>query len=208
MEQSITFVDVETPNYQNNSISSIGVINVDGDGVVTTKYFLVDPEAHFDRFNIELTGITPEMVADQPNFKEVWSEIEPYFTNSLVVAHNAVFDLSVISACLQRYDLPIFPIFYTCTYRISRALKIPSNSYKLNDLSSYYHVTLDNHHNALADSKACMEIFYYLLKEPNLETLDQYVKCFEPTKGNKDNKKYLEVLIGLLTGIGFDNYFK
>ena len=51
-----------------------------------------------------------------------------------------------------------------------------------------------------------MEIFYYLLKEPNLETLDQYVKCFEPTKGNKDNKKYLEVLIGLLTGIGFDNY--
>ena len=30
MEQSITFVDVETPNYQNNSISSIGVINVDG----------------------------------------------------------------------------------------------------------------------------------------------------------------------------------
>ena len=53
MEQSITFVDVETPNYQNNSISSIGVINVDGDGVVTTKYFLVDPEAHFDRFNIE-----------------------------------------------------------------------------------------------------------------------------------------------------------
>ena len=26
MEQSITFVDVETPNYQNNSISSIGVI--------------------------------------------------------------------------------------------------------------------------------------------------------------------------------------
>ena len=50
-----------------------------------------------------------------------------------------------------------------------------------------------------------MEIFYYLLKEPNLETLDQYVKCFEPTKGNKDNKKYLKVLIGLLTGIGFDN---
>ena len=41
MEQSITFVDVETPNYQNNSISSIGVINVDGDGVVTTKYFLL-----------------------------------------------------------------------------------------------------------------------------------------------------------------------
>ena len=63
------------------------------------------------------------MVADQPNFKEVWSEIEPYFTNSLVVAHNAaVFDLSVISACLQRYDSPIFP-FYTCIYRISRAFK-------------------------------------------------------------------------------------
>lgn len=44
------------------------------------------------------------------------------------------------------------------------------------------------------------------IERTKLETLDQYVKCFEPTKGNKDNKKYLEVLIGLLTGIGFDNY--
>ena len=47
------------PNYQNNSISSIGVINVDGDEFVTTKYFL-DPEAHFEEYRIN--GITPEMV--------------------------------------------------------------------------------------------------------------------------------------------------
>ena len=42
MEQSITFVDVETSNYQNNSISSIGVINVDGVGVVRRQLMRVD----------------------------------------------------------------------------------------------------------------------------------------------------------------------
>lgn len=204
MGQSVTFVDVETPNHQNNSISAIGIINVDGDGVVTTKYFLVDPESHFDRFNIKLTKITPEMVAGQPNFKEVWSEIVQYFVDSLVVAHNAIFDLTVINACLQRYQIKSVPFFYLCTYQLSRSLKIPAKSYKLNDLSSYYGVQLDNHH-ALADTKACMEIFYHLLKEPNLAALEHYVKYFVPAT-KKANNCYLEELTELIVEIGFDNY--
>ena len=205
MDQSITFVDVETPNYLNNSISSIGIINVDGDGVVTSKYYLVNPEARFDSFNVRLTGITPEMVKDQPTFEQLWLEIEMYFTNSLMVAHNATFDLKVITSCLQRYGLNIPIMFYACTYRMARTLGIPSLSYKLNDLSDYYRVELKNHHNAMDDTRACMEIFYHLLQEPNFNELDMFVRQFQ-IMSQKPKHKVVDELIGILTGVGFDNY--
>lgn len=199
MKQSITFVDIETPNYRNDSISAIALINVDKDGVVTTKYSLVNPETYFDEFNINLTKITPEMVMDAPTFKDLWSELEPYFINSIIVAHNAIFDLSVITDCLHRYNLPVFPIIYACTYRMSRSLKIPSVSFKLNDLSEYYHVKLAHHHHALDDTKACQEIFYHLLEEPNFKGLDAYVKYFASSIRNQ-----LEQLLQFVIKAGFD----
>lgn len=208
MDQSVTFVDVETPNHRNDCISSIGIINVDSDGVVTSKYFLVNPEAPFDSFNIRLTKITPEMVSDQPNFSELWPMIERYFTNSLIVAHNALFDLNVIVSCLNRYGLDVPLMFYACTYRIARALKIPSSSYKLNDLSSYYQIDLKNHHNAMDDTRACMEIFYQLLQEANFNELNEHVRQFQPSFKRKEipHKRIIDELVGILTGVGFDNY--
>ena len=54
--------DVETPNAFNNRMSAIGV-SVLEDGVITEEFYsLVNPEADFDWFNIQLTGITPEAV--------------------------------------------------------------------------------------------------------------------------------------------------
>jgi DNA polymerase-3 subunit epsilon len=37
----------------------------------------VNPEKHFDFFNIQLTGITPQTVEDMPAFRELWTGIEP-----------------------------------------------------------------------------------------------------------------------------------
>ena len=50
--------DTETPNSRNNRMSAIGISVVE-DGVITREFAtLVNPEAHFDPFNIQLTGIT------------------------------------------------------------------------------------------------------------------------------------------------------
>ena len=80
---NFTFVDVETPNFSNSAISSIALIHMTTDGEIIEKYTLVNPEQHFDNFNIELTGITPQMVENAPTFDNVWSKIKPYFENSI-----------------------------------------------------------------------------------------------------------------------------
>lgn len=160
LNYNFTFVDVETPNFSNSAISSIAIIHMNKDGEITEYHTLVNPKQHFDTFNIELTGITPEMVKDAPTFENVWEDIKEYFEDSIIVAHNARFDLGVISKCLIRENIEIPKIRYMCTVDLSRKY-IPAKSHKLNVLSELLGIEL-NHHQADSDTKACMEIFLYI----------------------------------------------
>ena len=156
MSRFIVF-DVETPNYQNNRMSAIGITIIENGEIVVDYYSLVDPETHFDYFNIQLTGISEETVKDSPTFPQVWQEIEPYMSSGMIVAHNAVFDLSVLKKCLRDYDIQWKPyVRYVCTVQTGRRL-LPGISHKLNDMSDYYGIALD-HHKASSDSRACAEI--------------------------------------------------
>ena len=51
-ERYIAF-DVETPNYANDRMSAIGVAVVERGGIADAFDTLVNPETHFDRFNVD-----------------------------------------------------------------------------------------------------------------------------------------------------------
>lgn len=155
--------DVETPNRYNNRISSIG-ISVIADGSITDSFYsLVNPETYFDYFNTQLTGIDEDMVAGAPTFPELWERIEPLLSSGILVAHNAVFDLSVLRKCLNDYEITWKDkALYCCTVQMGRRL-LPDMSHKLNDLCSYYGICLD-HHKADSDSHACAEILLRYLE--------------------------------------------
>ena len=158
-EQDMRFIvfDVETPNRYNNRMSAIGITVID-EGVITNEFFsLVNPETYFDYFNINLTGIDEDVVAQSPNFAELWEEIEPIMSSGMLVAHNAVFDLSVLKCCLRDYGIEWKPYTrYICTVQTGRRL-LPGISHRLNDMCDYYGIELQ-HHRADSDSRACAEI--------------------------------------------------
>lgn len=150
--------DVETPNSANNRMSAIGVSVVEDMEIVHEFATLVNPETHFDRFNIELTGITPEMVKDAPTFSELWEAIEPIFSDGIMVAHNAPFDMGVLARCLRAYKIAWVPYAqYACTVRMSKACFPQLCNHRLNTVSSYLGIELD-HHKASSDAHACAEI--------------------------------------------------
>ena len=90
--------DVETPNAANNRMSALGITVVDNGAITDEWYSLVDPQVRFDVFNVKLTGITPEMVRDQPTFQELWGQIRPLFDSGILVAHYAPFDMGVLKS--------------------------------------------------------------------------------------------------------------
>lgn len=182
----LTFFDVETPNAKNASISSIGMLSLSSEGEIEEKYFLVNPEEYFDPFNIQLTGITPEMVKDQPNFVQVWKEIEPYFTGAVVVAHNATFDLNVLYKCFYRYGIEECRLNYLCTLALSRRyFNLPS--YRLNALCETFNINLEKHHSADCDTKACFEIFLRINEQHAIQEYE--IKTFVPSKSTLLYKK-------------------
>lgn len=150
--------DVETPNYANDRISAIG-ISVIENGIIIKDYdYLVNPEVHFNSFNIKLTGITPEMVTDKPTFPELWQQIEPIMSSGPLIAHNAPFDMGVLTKCLTDYGIEWRTFtYYVCTCTMGRACYPNLPNHKLNTLCEHLEINL-NHHNAGSDSRACAEL--------------------------------------------------
>ena len=157
MERYVVF-DVETPNARNDRMSAIGVTVVEGGEIVEELDTLVNPETYFNRFNIQLTGITPAMAEGAPAFDELWPALEPIFSSGLLVAHNAPFDMGVLAKCLRAYCVDWRDTAdYACTVRMGRRCCPALPNHRLNTMCEYLSIPLD-HHQAGSDSRACAEI--------------------------------------------------
>lgn len=166
-ETRIVAVDVETPNGRDAAICQIGIVVAEYGEIVKTESYLVDPEVPFDPVNISIHGITPAAVSGAPNFPTLWPRIAEYFTGSVVVAHNAAFDLGMIAGTLERYGIPVPPITYCCTVQMARRrfARETYGSYRLDTLCAAFDIPLESHHDALCDALACYRLYRELLTD-------------------------------------------
>lgn len=163
-ERYIAF-DVETPNSANDRMSAIGVTVIE-DGVLVDEFAtLVNPETYFQPFHVQLTGITPEMAAQYPTFGELWPFLADKLDGGLLAAHNAPFDMGVLSKCLRAYGIPWKErADYICTCQMGRKCFPELPNHRLNTLCTYLDIPLD-HHQAGSDSRACAELLLHYLDQ-------------------------------------------
>lgn len=186
ISRAIVF-DVETPNSANDSISAIGLTVVENGVVGDTYYTLVDPEAAFDPLNIALTGIRPDMVVGKPNFAELWQKMNRFFDAGLLVAHNAPFDMGVLTKCLRRYGIAWkTQVDYLCTCRVARAVYPSMPDHRLNTMCDRFHIDLD-HHNAASDSRAAATLFS--IYEQRGLIVPQFIRTYDLIYGRTLQKK-------------------
>lgn len=209
--ESYTVVDVETPNSQNNSICSIAVVHVVKREVIFCREYLVNPMACFDNINIDIHHITPKMVGAAPTFNLVWEEVSEFFTNGVLLAHNARFDLSVIAKTLTDNDIPVPDMSYICTMEKAKRhiAREDCCGYGLASLCSRFGIGLQDHHNALCDTNACQALFEKLIELYDIDDRDIKLYRFEPTATVHSAKpstlqKSMNMLYGILWGIGCD----
>jgi DNA polymerase-3 subunit epsilon len=195
-------LDFETANSSLTSACAIGIVGVTNDLIDFEEYFLINPKEPFSEFNTFIHKITEEDCIDALTFPEVWEKISKYFENTIVFAHNADFDLSVLKAMLNKYGLDIPYIKYSCTLKVSRIVwKEELNRFRLSTVSSYLGVE-HNHHNALSDARVCYEIIKRankVLKTSSIYELQEVLglrfgalnskRFYPPTKINKHYKK-------------------
>lgn len=173
MPDTYVAFDVETPNCRNDRMSAIGVVIIENREQTTNFYSLVNPEEPFDNFNIQLTGITPRMVRNQPTFPILWELLRPLLEKGILCAHNAPFDLGVLNKCLRDYGIPWkSTVEYVCTCQIGRRLLPSAPNHRLDTLAEMLDLPLQ-HHNALSDTKVCAGLLQYYLGQADLTGLSR-----------------------------------
>lgn len=155
-----TAIDFETANGFRGSPCSVGLSKVRDGKVVEEASWLMRPPEGFDRFdprNVQIHGITADMVADKPRFGDVFPEMAGFIGGDLVVAHNAAFDLGVIRSALEVSELAGPAYDYACTVILARR-SYSLVSYSLPFVAEAAGVPLRNHHDAVEDARACAGI--------------------------------------------------
>lgn len=166
-------IDFETANENMTSGCSLGIIAMENGQVLWEKYSLINPEEPFSYQNYLIHGISEDMVDHAPTFPVLWEEIKDDFKDSLVFAHNAVFDIKVLKSMLEKYNLEAPSIKFGCTLKIAqKVFKGEVLNCRLNNLSNFLEVD-HNHHNALSDAFVCTAIIERAIKCQNVATVSE-----------------------------------
>lgn len=167
----IAAIDFETANSSSCSACSLG-ISLFEEGEFAGEYeFMIKPHPRYFYFtNTFIHHISAQDYDDDDHeFPYFYSRIRELLENSMVVAHNAAFDVGVLNSICTLYGLDNIPFTYIDSVRLSRIAYPELYNHKLNTVCEYLGIDL-NHHNASSDANGSLMIL--------LNVMDAY-SCFD-----------------------------
>ncbi len=106
-DQTYVVFDLETTGLSpiNDEIIEFGATKVKNGSIIDKKQIFIKNTSPLSEFTKELTGINDEMLMDAINEEDAMKEIVDYFSDSILVAHNASFDMGFINEKIEKYNL-------------------------------------------------------------------------------------------------------
>jgi DNA polymerase-3 subunit epsilon len=175
MPLDFTAIDFETANSSNASACSVGLVKVRDGLVVDRVAWFIRPPAGFDHFtewNTRIHGIMAPDVAEAKLWSEQLADLVAFADDDFLVAHNAGFDMGVISgACRASFvDIPDFR--YLCSLQVARKT-YTLDSYRLPVAAMAAGFEDFAHHDALADSEACAAIIVHAANRHDASSIEE-----------------------------------
>jgi DNA polymerase-3 subunit epsilon len=163
----VVVVDVETTGWLADaaSITEIGAVRLADGKLVAEFSALVNPETPIPPDITALTGITDDMVARAPVIGEVLPRFIEFARGSVIVAHNAPFDLGFLTAACAYCGITWPPCAVLDTAVLARLVLRPGEvpDHKLTTLSRHFGARTWPCHRALADARATADVLASLL---------------------------------------------
>ncbi|MBQ0986706.1 DEDDh family exonuclease [Streptomyces sp. F63] len=152
-------VDVETTGLaRDDRIVSAAVYRLDARGEVEDHWYtLVNPER--DPGPVWIHGLTSDVLEGAPLFPEIAQELAARLDGRVLVAHNAMFDWSMLAREYARAGSTAPVRQRLCTIALAKELRLPLPNHKLESLAAHYGVQQRRAHHALDDARVLAEAF-------------------------------------------------
>ena len=204
-------LDLETTgfSFRTEKITEVGIMKVKNGEVIDEFSCFVNPEKPIPQRVVEVTNITDDMVKDAETIDKVMPKILDFVGDSVLVAHNADFDIGFL-----KYNAKILGLSLENTYidtlRLAKALFPDFKKYKLGLIAEKLGIEVLVAHRALDDVDTTVKVFKVMLdmlKEKGAKTVDD---VNELTLGNADYKRlptYHAVILAK-NYVGLKNLYK
>ena len=183
-----TFVvlDIETTGASPKvgaSITEIGAVKVRGGEVIGIFESFINPGESIPTYITALTGITDDMVLGAPPIEMVLPSLLEFLGHedeTVVVAHNAPFDLGFLKAAAQthEYSWPKYQVLDTV--KLARHLLTRDEVYdcKLSTLAQFFETPIQPTHRALDDAHSTVAVLHGLFERLGSFEVDTVEKLF------------------------------
>lgn len=148
---------------------------------------------YVDDFITDITGITNEMLASAPMPSEVFPKLSDFIGNSLLIAHNAHFDINFLYDSFLNHCTDPLTNDFIDTLRIARKVFPNLRHHRLSDVASACGVSQQMAHRAEADCIVTAQC-YEAMRQTILST--QTEDAFKLSFAKK-KKKYKDVLFAI-----------
>jgi DNA polymerase III subunit epsilon len=187
-ELAYTVFDTETTGLnpsEGDEIIQVGATRIVGGRLLRQECFeqLVDPQRDIPAAGIPIHGIRPEMVMGQPNIDTVLPAFHRFAQDTVLVAHNAAFDMRFLQLkelrTGLRFEQPVLD-----TLLLSAAVHPHQESHRLEAIAERLGVNVLGRHTALGDAMVTAEVFLKLLpllQAAGIHTLGQAREASQKT---------------------------
>ena len=155
----LAFVDIETTgsHFDRDRITEVGIKTLSNNEVQVWER-LINPQTFIPQNIQRLTGISPQMVENQPSFDEIASELKQELEGKIFVAHNARFDYGFIKASFKRVGIDFKPKVL-CTVKLSRLLFPEQARHNLDTIIHSHRLQVGARHRALGDADLLLQFW-------------------------------------------------
>lgn len=188
-------IDFETANTSSDSACAVGLCRFDSNGKEIDSYYsLIRPRnLVFDPRCTMVHNLDPYDISNARTLDEIWPEMVAFIGSSLLVAHNAPFDMKVLKESAASYNLGGIDNDYYCTLSLSRKL-LRLESYRLSNIAEHFGWKY-RAHMALDDSYVCGLLFSKLCGEAlsSREDFDSFMqRVYKPGSNGYPKRLRLE----------------
>ncbi|MFB0918078.1 MAG: PolC-type DNA polymerase III, partial [Clostridiaceae bacterium] len=151
--------DLETTGFShvNDRIIEIGAVRI-SNGIVKDRYSsFVDPGVRLPAKIVELTNITDSMLYGQRKINEVLPEFLEFVGDTVLVAHNANFDMGFIRTKAKDMGLE-FNNPQIDTVSMARYLYPELKRHRLDSIAKHLNIFMGSHHRAVDDAETTAQI--------------------------------------------------